>query len=373
MNGFLTDSVVEEADLCNLEKDCETLLSLMEQGKNVIFAGRRNTGKTSLLKSKVIPRYLQAKQNRLAMFVDLMGVKSMRQVDHLMTLAFESAYAKAKPARSFLSKLMRMAARSRPSFSVDPLTNEFTFSFSSSDIRLDLSFQEVFKILAAYHKEYGATLIIDEFQDIATMPEAEARMREALQNLPAILPVVILGSKHHLLTSIFAKPKAPLANWGRYLEISRISAEDYTPYINARLKGSKLSFSLECTRFLLEQMEYIPECVNLVCDQMLRGNYDSVSEASIKTAIFAVIEERSSVYRHLLSYYSEKEQLFLRELSRAQPLATPYSVAFLARLRMSTGASRPLLRRLEDDGIILRQERGYQVSDPLLCEFLRRI
>ena len=39
--------------------------------------------------------------------------------------------------------------------------------------------------MGLYHKEASALLVIDEFQDISEVDEAEALFRNALQHLPA--------------------------------------------------------------------------------------------------------------------------------------------------------------------------------------------
>ncbi|MBT4289382.1 MAG: hypothetical protein HOD92_18815 [Deltaproteobacteria bacterium] len=58
---------------------------------------------------------------------------------------------------------------------------------------------------------------MDEFQDIAGIKEAEALFRNSLQNLNFKIPIVILESKQHLLTKIFARPTALFFNWGTHL------------------------------------------------------------------------------------------------------------------------------------------------------------
>lgn len=369
---FVTDVVLESKDICNLVQDFEFLKANVVEGKRVIFAGPRNTGKTSLVHSKLLPWFLANQKNSLGVFVDLMGVTSFDEINRLFTRAFENAYAHAKPAKSFLNRVLKIAVQSRPTFSMDPLTNDMSFSFTTDPSSSVQEFESILKILDEYHKTYSALLIIDEFQDIAFVKQGEARMRGALQKLSGNLPVVVLGSKKHLLANIFARPKAPLAGWGQYQEISRITAEDFLPYINERLKSFKLKLTLKQTQFLLEKMNYVPEAVNLVCDHLRRRGGSPLSELSITQAIVATVEARAPVFKEALYRYTENERIFLRELAMIQPLQTPYANHFQRRIGMSTGASRPILKRLEDDGLIVRETAGYQVGDPLLAEFLRR-
>ena len=370
--SFITDVVLPREAICNLDKDCNEINSLVEAGKKVIFAGRRNTGKTSLITSKVVPHYFGRNPKGLVLFVDLMGVKSISQIDRLFVGAFERAYGLARPARVFLKKMVSILSDCRPTFSVDPITGEASFSLALSGSSETRRFQDILRVVDRFHSEYGALIVLDEFQDIAAVQEAEARMREALQNLSHDLPVVVLGSKQHLLAGIFARPKAPFSNWGRYLTISNIPAGEYAPYINSRMKSSGHKLGLEQTEFLLGRMRHIPEAINLVCDFLQRSAFDEVNESVLLQCIVGVASERAPIYKRLLTFYSEKEVGFLRELAKVAPLMAAYSVGFISKVRMSTGSLRPLIRRLENDGIILKEETGYEVSDPLLAQYLIR-
>lgn len=70
-------------------------------------------------------------------------------------------------------------------------------------------------------------LVLDEFQDVVDVPTAEAVFRGSLQTFPHQAPMVTMGSKKHLLTKMFARPKAPFHNWGEDLEIKPIPYGEY--------------------------------------------------------------------------------------------------------------------------------------------------
>ena len=82
-------------------------------------------------------------------------------------------------------------------------------------------------------------IVLDEFQDIAFIPEAQGLFRQVLQELKEI-PVVFLGSKKHILSDLFAKPRAPLANTGEDLEFLPIPYNEYHSYILERFKPKKI-------------------------------------------------------------------------------------------------------------------------------------
>ena len=368
---FLADVILDESQICNLTKDFRRLCDEISESGRIIFTGRRNTGKSSLLKSKVIPWFLKMNPDGIAFFVDVMGVKSLEHLDRLFTIAFNHAYQKVRPAKSFLEKIGQVVKQSRPRITVDSMSGEISFSLFTQESERNLRIDEILQILNEYQKQYPVLIVIDEVQDICSVPQGEARLRDALQNISGAIPVVVLGSKQHLLTEMFGRPKAPFANWGKALEISRITPEECLPYVNRRLNKGEAQLNLETMTYLCRRMEFIPECINLVCEDIRRGSIKSIitilhMEASIKH----VIESKESIFRSLLGYHSENEQKFMRELARSQPITQLYKSQFTSKIKLSNGTLKPLVKRLLDQGMILTDVDGYQISDPLLREYL---
>ncbi len=368
---FLSDVILDAENICNLEDDAKEILAAIHRGGRVVFLGCRNMGKTSLIKSKIIPAFLRTHKKSLVVFADLMGVKNLHQIDSRMQKAFEEAMALAHPTKHFIEGLVKTMKNIRPAYTLDPLTGTHEFSLGLSPNER-VSFEATIEHSGKYHKNHGALLVLDEFQDISSVEEAEARIRNALQKLPGDLPVILLGSKKHMLAKIFSEPNAPLANWGKPIEISIISPEDYLPYMNERFAHVNRTIEIDEVRLLQNRLRYNPEKINIVCEWITRHpRKGTISYEEVGRAIKGVIDERASFYLEHLAKFTEKEQLFLCHLSQVEPLKQPQSGEFLARIRMSPGGFRPLLQRLEDHAVIYRTEAGYVLSDPLLGEYLK--
>lgn len=373
MVRFAYDIVLESTDVCNLVQDAQNILSHVTSGDRLVFMGRRNMGKTSLIVSKVIPAYRAANPNSLIVFVDLMGVKSLEQISRRMQAAFEKGMAKIKPARSFVEKLMRQVRHVRPTMSIDAMTGSPEFSLGLAIEAAPIPFTNIIEQIGNYHRDAEALLVIDEFQDIAEVEEAEALFRNALQHLPADLPVVLMGSKKHVLARIFAEPGAPLAGWGRHVEISLISAEDFLPYINARLNTVVAEVDLPLVQRLLTVTHNNPESVNMVGDWWLRHRQGAgkLSEIDLNLALEGITAEKSSSFREYLAQFTEKEELVLRAIARSEIVVEPLGASFRAKVGMSPGGLGPLLKRLEHRAIIYRTERGLIVGDAIFGHWLK--
>ena len=373
MKKFLFDVILDRENICNLTEDAQMLIRGAERGDHIIFYGRRNTGKTSLIKSIVIPEYKKLYKNSLILFVDFMGVKTTQHVSQRLRISYEQSISALQPTKQFLVNLGKTFKNFRPTIGIDPITSSPTFSLGVSQENKEPSIAELFRHIGKYHLENNSLIIMDEFQDIVMVDEAEGLFRDAMQNLPGNLSIIILGSKKHLLGKIFASGKSPLAGWGKYHEISLITAEDFHEYMKGRLTPLGFQIDLETTKHILKLSQNIPEPINIICENLTRtvkpGNV--ITNKLVDLSLSKVLEERHGLFEEYLARFTEKELRFLVALSKNEPVAQPNSKNFLKQVNLSPGGNRPILMRLENEAIIYKTEAGYVLADPLLSYFLK--
>lgn len=374
MKKFLFDVVLDADNICNLQEDRRFLNHQALEGKRVVFYGRRNTGKTSLVKSIIIPEFSSKNKKGLVVFTDFMGVQSMEQISSRLQRSLEQAINAIQPTKTFLKNLATAIKGVRPTLTLDSATGSPTFSFGLFEGEKNIDVKTLFEQIGLYHKEKKALIVIDEFQDISFVPEAEGIIRDSLQNLPGDLPLLILGSKKHLLANIFSSPKSPLAGWGISREISSISTKDFHQYIEERYRPYDLQIDLKTTQFIQNQVQNIPESINILCEHILRshaGKHSKVTEPMILESLRGCTEERSGFYEERMLRYTEKERRFLTVMAKCEPVATPNSKLFLQKTNLSPGGNLPILQRLAAEAVIYRTDQGYVLSDPLLAYYLR--
>ena len=219
MKKFIYDVVLEASDICNLENEVKILEKEISQGRRVVMYGRRNTGKTSLVQAIILPHFLSKNKKLLIIDVDMMGVSSLQEIQRRLRIAFERGLSKANPGQSYLSVLIKSIRGIRPALNLSPTSGELSFSLGIDTGAAEPELEDLFSAIVKYHKAHGTLIVFDEFQDISEIKGAQALIRGVLQRLPSDLPVIILGSKKNLLAKIFAVPQAPLAGWGRDVQI----------------------------------------------------------------------------------------------------------------------------------------------------------
>lgn len=211
-------------------------------------------------------------------------------------------------------------------------------------------------------------LVLDEFQDIAMIEQAEALFRHALEILNPQIPILILGSKQHLLNQIFAKPNAPLFNWGNHVHFGAIDYHQYWKYINERFNPEGLTISFENARYLQDIMSRNPKAINRLCSALITQETPKgeLTKEQIDTGLKQLVYDRRHEPETYLSYFTVSEQQVLTAIAKQEPLKKPLGKEFLQKLRLSAGGVRKIIIKFENNAVVYKEPEGYVLADLLL-------
>lgn len=371
MRSFVVDSILAKEDICNLEADSQFLFESMIRGDHIVFFGRRNMGKTSLVLSKVIPEYKASIKNALVVVADFLGVQSEAEVLSRVKSALEDALVETFPTQAKLKKIASTILSLRPIIQLDGQTGELQLSLDAK-LKGQATLTALFSEMKNLAKANPILLVFDEFQDIVNIKGMDAKMRTELQKLPAKSPTLVMGSKKHLLSQLFSLPQAPLAGWGVDYEISSISPTEFLPYLNERFKIFHKNIGIEETKYLCDLMENIPEAILYVCMTLCRSpSHSVISKDDIDAAIERTVDLRRGRYEESLEVFTRSERLFMTEVARLQPVKSPTGKEFIQAAQLSSAGILKITRKLEDLGLIYRSKEGLSLSDPLLATYIR--
>ena len=208
----------------------------VDNGLKLLVYGKRNMGKTSLVKNVIAKSWLKRQSSGFFMYVDLMGVKQLSHISERMTIAFSEAYNSCFKMKSVFNNMLKIITGIKPSIELDEKGYP-KLSFGIVGGEKIRPFTDILKQLdLIYASNIPILLALDEFQDIALIDQAEALFRNGLEHIDSRIPVVKLGSKQHLINRIFARPKAPFFNWGTHVYFEAIDYHEYWQYMDERFK-----------------------------------------------------------------------------------------------------------------------------------------
>ena len=364
MKKFIFGKLVDEENLCNLEHERNEILRHINTENNVVIYGPRNYGKTSLVKNIVVKNFRKTHKKPFIFFVDLFNITDDKSLTFRLKAALEHAMVEI-PLKKLTDEIKSFVAHMRPEISIDPVTGATSLSLKAVDYQNTQSIYNIFDVLKNIAKKRELLLIFDEFQDIVRLKSAQGIIRGFLQEIPS--PVIIMGSKSHLLGKIFLSPKEPFYQWGATVNFEPIEYEVYHAYIEERFKQRKLRFALPVSVKLQDNMHRVPESINIVCNEIME-NYENIEiqQEHINQTIISIIETRQAQYEELLRYYSLNEQIIMASVAKRGSLKQYNAVDYLSDLKMNNKTVATIFKKLIDEGHIENHEDAYRINDPLL-------
>jgi len=372
MKRFIFDSILDEENICNLKKEKHTIMMGVDNGLKLLVYGKRNMGKTSLVKNAIAKSWLRRQSSGFFMYVDLMGVRKLSQISERMTIAFSEAYNSCFKMKSVFNNMLKIIKGIKPSIELDEEGHP-KLSFGIDEGKKIRPFTDILKQLdLIYASNIPILLALDEFQDIALIDQAEALFRNGLEHIDSRIPVVILGSKQHLINRIFARPKAPFFNWGTHVYFEAIDYHEFWQYMDERFKQEGLRISFENAVYLQDKMSRMPEAINRLCFALLFHDIakGEITKEDIDSGLSKIVSDRRNEPEIYLSGFTVSEQKVIINLAKMEPVLHPQGKDFIRSINLTAPGVRKIMMKLEDETVVYKEDAGYILADPLLKQHI---
>lgn len=374
MKRFVFDSVVDAENICNLEKERKKIKNGIDSGLKLLVYGKRNMGKTSLVRNVAAAQWLKRNPSGFFLYADLLGVRNTAHISERMTIAFVDAYNACFKMKSIFNKMLKVVKTIRPAIEIDEAGRpKLSFNMGEGDKKRPFT-KIIQQLDSIFTTNIPVLLVLDEFQDIALIEQAEALFRKELEQIDANIPIVIMGSKYHLLNRIFARPSAPFFNWGTHVYFETIDYHEYWQYMQERFKQKQLSISFQNAKYLQDKMSRMPEAINRLCFALLNAHdpQREISQKDIDAGLASLVYDRRKEPENYLAGFTTAEQNVMIHLSKTEPVAHPQGKDFIQRTGLTAAGVRKILIKLEDQAVVYKEDSGYVLADPLLKQHILR-
>ncbi|MEJ2168731.1 MAG: hypothetical protein P8X90_24720, partial [Desulfobacterales bacterium] len=367
MKRFIFDSILDAENICNLENEKDKIQRGVDNGLKLLVYGKRNTGKTSLVKNVIAKEWLRRQSAGFFIYADLLGVKELSQISERMTIAFSEAYNTCFKMKSVFNNMIKIIKGIKPSIEIDEKGNP-KLSFGIGEGQKLRRFTEILKQLdLIFASNIPVLLVLDEFQDIAFIDEAEALFRNGLEQIDSKIPIIILGSKHHLLNQIFARPNAPFFNWGTHVYFEAIDYHIYWQYMEERFRQEGFTISFESAKYLQDKMSRMPEAINRLCFALLFPDIpqEEITNEHIDAGLSKLIYDRRKEPENYLAGFTAAEQKVIVNIAQTEPVPHPQGKNFTQSTGLTAAGVRKIIMKLEDQAVVYKEDIGYILADPL--------
>lgn len=367
INPFTYGGVVGNGEFCNRTQELADLSETMRScGRCFVYAERR-MGKTSLVMRAIgkLP-----KKSFIPVYVDLWPT------DGSASFATTTARAITSAAETKTTKLLEfgkaMFGRLRPSVSLDDSGQpKVDFGVEGRSVsRTDLT--EVLAAPQALAERSGKTVVVvfDEFQQIADYDDdlAERQIRSSIQHHKNVA-YLFLGSRKHLLQSMFLDQSRPLYRSAMHYPVGPIATKHWQPFIAKRFADAKRTFSKSLISELCERTQGHPFYTQHLCHVLwsLVEPGSEVGADQIDQAVKELLRRESHAYVILWESLTKNEQRFLRGLADRETPPQPFSSDFTRQygLRSASNAQRAADSLVAKD-LIEREAASFVINDRFL-------
>ena len=239
-NPFAFGALALDAAFADRERELAELVRDMRNGQDVVLVAPRRYGKSSLV-LRAIEGVVA--DGVLVAYCDLMRTPTKER--------FAAALAKTivddldSPVGQVLDRAAALfrGLRLRPVMELDPEDASVRFSFDATRRQKDID-DTVERLLElpgriAAERKRQVVLVFDEFQEVVKLdPAFPNLMRAVFQTQPEV-GHVYLGSKRHVLDSIFSDRNEPFWRSARRMDIGPIPEPLFAEFVRDRFSGTR--------------------------------------------------------------------------------------------------------------------------------------
>ena len=301
ISPFPYDSLSTDEQFFGRGDELERIAKIVQYSNNLLIHSKRRMGKSSL-----INYFLETHQDSyLCIYVDIFDVSSKE--DFVKSLLKALSNAQNIDLKSAVKNLTFFFKRVR----VEPTIDTKTLEYSIKPIVATLSFAEMmddfFYALDQLSKKQPIILAIDEFQQIAAIKDVklDSLLRKYIQQRKNI-SFVFLGSKRHLLTSLFAY-KAPLYELATHFELQPLQIVDISDYSSRFLDIDK-----KLIAYIYEKSDGETKMIQHVLHLLYIRKKGAVTKTQIDESVKEIINSKDSSYKIVFDTLNNNQKTALK-------------------------------------------------------------
>jgi len=349
-NPFVIGKYVSKDYFCDREKESQTLVHHIENGRNVTIMSERRLGKTGLIEH-VFANHLPASYDTF--LIDIYTCKNLREMVYLLA---SEVFKKIARKQSFIERLLRAVRSLKTTISYDAVTGLPELGFGLGEIQQpEITLDEILNYLES--SDSPCIVAIDEFQKIASFEEkdVEALLRTKIQHLKKT-QFVFAGSEHHLLEDIFNDPARPFYNSVVFMQLLPIEKDKYIDFCQRLFQKYRKSVSAELVSSLYDSFQgitwYLQLSMNEAFTMAERG--ECVGEEAYEQILNHLVDSKRFTFEDRYASLPEKQKTVLQAIASEFPYqVTPTSRDFMEKYNLKTASSvQTALKGLVEKGII---------------------
>ena len=370
VNPFFIGRYVGAQYFCDREKDTDTLIKHIVNGRNVALISPRRLGKSGLIHHTFAQKSIQ--ENYVTIYVDIYSTSNLCEMAKALS---ESIVKAIRSQQKWHDRLFDFIKSLRIGFKTDGVSGDSTFNIGIGDLQYpEKTISELFELLEQLDKP--CILAIDEFQQIREYPEktSEAFIRTLVQQCSRT-SFIFCGSKRHMMTDIFYSPAKPFFQSVISHTLQPIPMETYIDFAGRMFaqKGKMIDkFTIRvvysmfngCTWYMQMIMNELFALMDK--DTVCTPEYIDIAWENIVLAQ----EDRFISIMHSLA---PKQKQILEAIAKEKTVEGITSSEFIKRHNLVSASSvQAALKPLLKNDIVINEDGKYRIYDYFFADYLAR-
>ncbi len=372
-NPFILGHRISRPYFCDREDEEKCLISNVVNGRNTVLISPRRMGKTSLV-YVALHDSEEIEKDYLTFFFDILQTNSLSEFTFLLGKAIFDKLSKKSESglRRFLAALKSI----KGTFGFDPITGTPSFDLQLGDLRNPMyTLEEIFGFLEK--SDRPVIVVIDEFQQIAKYPEknVEALLRSHIQQMTNA-SFIFAGSERTLLQEMFISSNRPFYNSAEIMHLGPIPEAVYIDFAqrlfaerNRTLEAAPLQLAF---KLFDGNTFYLQRTMNGAFADTQEGSV--CGDTEVRRSIRGMLAANEVIYREILSNVTVSQKAVILAIAKDKIVKNPMSGQFIKQHSLpSTSSVQSALGILLRTGLIVKEETGYRLNDPLLRIFINNL
>ena len=372
-NPFFIQAYGGASCFCDREKETDSLLENIRNGRNTTLVSPRKYGKTGLIQHAFETIKCQ-KEPLECLYTDVFATSTLDDFVKALSGAIMSHFPEKNSAGKMFRKILYGL---RPVLYFDSLTGnpqlQFNFQNESEKIK---TLENLLQFLEGMNKD--VVVAIDEFQQIATYEDVnmEALLRGYIQQMRNV-HFIFSGSKQTLMSEMFMSPKRPFFSSTSMLSLDRIPEESYGPFIERLFAEGNMTVREDALDMILRWTRRHTFYTQYLCNALYAKRPKEVTLPIVLETCDQILGQYSPTYIQYRELLTQVQWKMLVALAKEGVVSQPSNTAFMKKYGINGATSaRRTLQALVDKELVLpiadKEHVVYQVYDVFFSHWLSR-
>lgn len=371
-NPFVVTGKIQLEYFCDRQEESQKIIKAINNHNNMVLISPRRMGKTGLI--QYCYEDSSIKKNYYTFFIDILQTANLEEF--VYTLGKEIFNRLLKKNKKLSQLFVQIVKSIQGKFGYDPISGSPTFNVLLGDItEPKYTLQEIFQFIEKADKP--CIISIDEFQQISQYPEnnVEAFLRTHIQQLENV-HFIFAGSERHMMQQMFLSKTEPFYQSADMMELNAIKAENYIPFILKHFQQEGRTISqdniLKIYNLFKGHTYYIQKTFNAAFAETPPQTECTLE--NLKQTINAIIEERSFMFRQILSNIPNAQRGVLYAIANEGEAKHISSSEFTLKHKLkSTSSTQSAIKKLIKQEIISKENAIYSISDRFFALWIQTI